>query len=245
MQAAYDTIYFELKDEICQGVYHYKDLLPSEGNLTARFGCAHNTVRKAIAMLASEGYVQSIHGKGVRVIYDATPALNRRIQEVHSPAFESFRKEETDTFATRVLIMENLVSSEEFSAQTGFAHKARLVHLERVRMNNGKAVTRESSYFRADIVADMTKADAEDSVYRYIEQVRGDRIVTSKQVFTIERASELDQRLLGLSPTDHVAVILVAAFDRNGLVCEFTEVRHEPDTFLFVNTHVRSKLDRT
>ena len=33
------------------------------------YDCSRNTVRRAIGRLAGEGYVQSLHGKGVRVIY--------------------------------------------------------------------------------------------------------------------------------------------------------------------------------
>ena len=41
----------------------------SENTLVKEFDCSRNTIRRAIGQLASEGYVQSIHGKGVRIIY--------------------------------------------------------------------------------------------------------------------------------------------------------------------------------
>lgn len=65
----YDRIYAELRDRIEQGEYGYQELLPSENTLVVEFDCSRNTVRRAIQNLAEDGYVQSMHGKGVRIIY--------------------------------------------------------------------------------------------------------------------------------------------------------------------------------
>ena len=46
-----------------------RNCCPSENTLVKEFDCSRNTIRRAIGQLASEGYVQSIHGKGVRIIY--------------------------------------------------------------------------------------------------------------------------------------------------------------------------------
>ena len=65
----YEAIYNDLKEKIEEGIYAPQSILPSENNLTARYGVSRNTIRRAIAKLADESYVQSIHGKGVVVIY--------------------------------------------------------------------------------------------------------------------------------------------------------------------------------
>lgn len=43
-------------------------MLPTELQLIERFSCSRNTVRRAISQLNTEGYVQSIKGKGVVVL---------------------------------------------------------------------------------------------------------------------------------------------------------------------------------
>ena len=65
----YTAIYKDLKEKIEEGLYAPQSILPSENILTARYGVSRNTIRRAIAQLADESYVQSIHGKGVVVIY--------------------------------------------------------------------------------------------------------------------------------------------------------------------------------
>ena len=64
--ARYEEIYRELRQEIENGAYPKG--LPPEQRLTKRFSCARNTVRRAIGRLAEDGYVQSVHGKGVFVL---------------------------------------------------------------------------------------------------------------------------------------------------------------------------------
>lgn len=65
----YTAIYEDLKKKIEEGLYAPQSVLPSENILTTRYGVSRNTIRRAIAQLADESYVQSIHGKGVVVIY--------------------------------------------------------------------------------------------------------------------------------------------------------------------------------
>lgn len=68
-KAIFQTIYKDLKLKIEAQKYEFQQFLPSENMLVETYGCSRNTVRRALAMLAEEGYVQSIHGIGVRVIY--------------------------------------------------------------------------------------------------------------------------------------------------------------------------------
>ncbi len=65
----YTAIYEDLKEKIEEGLYAPQSILPSENILTTRYGVSRNTIRRAIAQLADESYVQSIHGKGVVVIH--------------------------------------------------------------------------------------------------------------------------------------------------------------------------------
>ena len=68
-KAIYEGIYREIRSRIINGTYAFQEMLPTEAELTAEFGCTRNTVRRALSMLADGMFVQPIHGKGVRVIW--------------------------------------------------------------------------------------------------------------------------------------------------------------------------------
>lgn len=68
-KAIYEGIYREIRSRIINGTYAFQEMLPTEAELTAEFGCTRNTVRRALSMLADQMFVQPIHGKGVLVIW--------------------------------------------------------------------------------------------------------------------------------------------------------------------------------
>ncbi len=68
-KAKYDYIYRDLKEKIETEYYAYQEMLPSEHTLIPEYDCSRNTVRRALAELTADGYVQPMHGKGVRNIF--------------------------------------------------------------------------------------------------------------------------------------------------------------------------------
>ena len=65
----YEQIYSTLKAQIEAGDYPVGGLLPSENVLVGEFQCSRNTVRRALANLVRDGYVQTRQGWGVCNIY--------------------------------------------------------------------------------------------------------------------------------------------------------------------------------
>ena len=64
-KAKYAEIYKDLKCKIENGEYEFQELLPSENQLILTYACSRNTIRRAIASLVTDGYVQTMQGKGV------------------------------------------------------------------------------------------------------------------------------------------------------------------------------------
>ena len=100
-KAIYDMIYRDLKEKIETEQYAYQELLPSEHNLISLYGCSRNTVRRALAELASEGYIQSMQGKGVRNIYQPVDQNAYTVGGIES--FKEASRRNRRMSATRVL----------------------------------------------------------------------------------------------------------------------------------------------
>ena len=70
-----------LRDDIAGGVYVPGARLPTEAELSARFGVNRHTVRRALADLSALGLVQSRRGAGVFVMARPTDyRLGRRVR---------------------------------------------------------------------------------------------------------------------------------------------------------------------
>ena len=76
-RAIFQTIYDNVKQSIDDGTYAYQSYLPSETELTQLFDCSRMTVRRAISMLAADGYVLPQQGKGMRVIRNISDEKSR------------------------------------------------------------------------------------------------------------------------------------------------------------------------
>ncbi|MBQ3242865.1 MAG: GntR family transcriptional regulator [Oscillospiraceae bacterium] len=63
----YQQVADRLRKKIRSGVYKYGDKLPSEKELAAHYGVNRMTVRRAVALLAEEGILKTIQGKGIYV----------------------------------------------------------------------------------------------------------------------------------------------------------------------------------
>ena len=68
-QKKFITIYEQLKNQILSEQYQYGDQIPSENELVSNYGTSRETVRKALELLANDGMIQKIRGKGSVVIY--------------------------------------------------------------------------------------------------------------------------------------------------------------------------------
>ena len=140
-KAKFEGIYRSIKQKIEAQDYPYQSLLPAESELIQEYGCARNTLRRALADLTAAGYLQPIQGKGVRVIYRPAGKASFLIGVI-----ESFR--ETDErnnlhAVTKVVRFEQVEADERLASQSGFMVGEPLWAIERVRYLEGKALILE------------------------------------------------------------------------------------------------------
>lgn len=77
-QTKYGDIVHYLENLIAQGDLKDGDKLPSENELTERFGISRQTVRKAIGLLEEQGTVRRVRGSGTYVSFDRRENLEQR-----------------------------------------------------------------------------------------------------------------------------------------------------------------------
>lgn len=237
----YEPIYRLIRDEIETGKYAYGDFLPSENTYTEQFDCTRNTVRRALSMLASDGYVLPQHGRGVQVIY--RPDENRSIFTIGG--IESFAEaiaRNQKTVKTRISVFEIITADQKLSLKTGFDVGSELYHIERVRIVDGKALIFDTNYFLKSETEGLTPDIASKSIYYYLENVLHMTITTSRRRVTAEKASRKDIEYLDLESYDFVLVVSGQVFNSKGVMFEFTQSRHRPDQVCFVESAVRQKV---
>jgi GntR family trehalose operon transcriptional repressor len=234
----FKDIYHKLKDNIDNGKYNTSMMLPTEMELIDQFDCSRNTVRRAINELSKDGYVKSVKGKGV-ILLESRESIELPIgnllglQELH------LKKK----FTTSVVNFSKVTIDDSLSKKTALKLNTEVYHLHRIRFYDNEPIILDINYFNTDVVKDLTIEIAQNSVYEYIEKELHTKIIASKKVIVVEHATELDKRFLDLGTYDCVAVVKTYAYTDSGKLFEYTESRHRPDKFVFVESSSVRKND--
>ena len=238
-KAKYEGIYRSIKKRIEAQDYPYQSLLPSENTLIEEYDCSRNTVRRAIAELTTDGYVQAMQGRGVRVIYQPVGKTTFTIGGIET--FQETAHRNRLRAVTKVIRFDAILADERLAAQSGFSIGDELWAVQRVRYLDGKALILDINYFLKEFVPGLTAEIAARSIYDYIENVLGMQIITSKRRITVEHATAQDEALLDMDDYDCVAVVTNQTFNSDGLLFEYTQSRHQPDYFSFQDIATRRK----
>ena len=219
--------------------YPYGTQLPSENDFAQLFNCSRNTIRRALSMLVTDGYVQAVHGKGVDVIYQAPGRTSFTVGGIES--FKETALRNKLSIKTKVIECHSIVIDKKLAKTNGFTEGNEAYFVKRVRYLDTKPLIMDTNIFLSSIVPDLTEEIASKSIYDYIENELGMQITTSKRTITVEHATAIDKRYLDLGSYDCMAVITSQTFNRDGIMFEYTVSRHHPEYFCFQNTATRRK----
>ena len=238
-KAKYHDIYRDLKQKIEDEEYAYQDFLPSENSLIQTYHCSRNTIRRAISQLVSDGYVQTMQGKGVRNIYLPVSPTYYTIGGIESFKEASLRNHQKAR--TRVLQFIELTADEKIARQSGFPVGSELYYVQRLHYLDGKPLIINHNYFLKSAVPGLTPEIAEDSIYDYLENTLHMTIVNSKRVVTVMKITQIDEKYLELDVNDYncMAVITSHTYNSDGIMFEYTQSRPRPDYFRFQDNAVR------
>ncbi len=236
----FGPIYQDLKEKIETGIYPSGSDLPSEHQLITEYDCSRNTVRRALAMLKGGGYVQSIHGKGVQVIWQPT-ANEDKFTIAGIESFVESAKRSGLTPHTYVIRFEEQTVDQYMSSLTGFPQGSEVFYVQRARSLNDLTVVLDVAVFLKSEMPELTEEIASSSIYHYLEKDLGIRIVTSNRSITVEPVTPTDSRYLDLEGCDYVAVITAQTYNSNGVMFQWAQTRLRPDYFCFRHSAIRKR----
>lgn len=238
-KSIYEEIYRDLKSKIENNIFAYQELLPPENTLIQVYNCSRNTLRRAVALLVNDGYVQTMQGKGVRNIYQPSEQTAFTIGEIESFAESAARNGQEAR--TRVALFTELCLNQKQAAMTGFPENAEVYYIQRIHYLDDVPLIINHNYFLKEAVPGLIKEIAEHSIYKYLEETLHMTIVNSKRIMTVEKVTEIDEKYLDLNIRDYncVAVVSSQTYNSDGVMFEYTQSRHRPDHFRFYDNAVR------
>jgi GntR family trehalose operon transcriptional repressor len=224
-------IYEEIAKQIQEGHYQPKTILPSENEFAEIYQTSRETIRKALNLLAQNGYIQKIRGKGSLV-------LDLKRHQFPISGLVSFKE-----------LAENLggkaeTTVEDFTLQLADHQIAKELHIDeeemvwkvtRVRQIDGERIILDKDYLVEKYVPGLTKENCQNSIFEYIEIQLEKKISFAKKEFTVEEPTEEDRELLDMEGYNAIVVVKNYIYFDDASLFQYTESRHRPDKFRFVD----------
>lgn len=229
MKKLYTDIYDNIKKNIVKGIYKVGEKLPSENDFCKEYGVSRGTVRKALEMLAEEGLVNSLHGKGVFV-------LENNFITFSVGGLVSFKEASNINklnFITTVPKFEEVIIDEGLNKKSNLPIGKEAFLLYRVRSLEDERIIFDINYFLKDVVLGLTKEIGEKSVYEYMEETLNMKIGFANKIIQVETATARDKLNLDMKSYNFVVVVKNYVYLGDGTQFEYTQSRHRPDRFVF------------
>lgn len=231
MTNKYERIYNELVRLIQDEKLKPHTKLPSEHELAKKYETTRETIRKALKLLSEHGYIQKIQGKG-SIILD--------IKKLDFPisGLVSFKELSTKLGQRAKTILKSLdvvYPSDHLKEQLKVKKSEQIWEVIRVRQLDDEKVILDKDYLNKKLIPVLTKQVCENSLYEFIETELGLVISFAKKEITIEEPTEEDIRLLDLEGFHNIVVVRNYVYLDDTSLFQYTESRHRPDKFRFVD----------
>ncbi|KQY94835.1 transcriptional regulator [Paenibacillus sp. Root52] len=231
MNNKFIRIYEDIAADIRTGEIEAGTLLPSELDLSEQYQTSRETIRKALKMLYEEGYIQKIQGKG-SIVLD--------IRKIDFPisglvSFKELAQKMGHRAKTYVNVFEDREVDQNLFKQIGFALNENVWEIVRVRNVDGEHVILDKDYISQKLVPGLSKEICNNSIYEYIEGELGLAISFAKKEILVEEPTEEDRKWLDLDGFHNVVVVRSQVYLEDASPFQYTESRHRPDKFKFVD----------
>lgn len=231
MISKYMMIYNEIISKIENDEIERGSKLKSENELMQEYKVSRDTVRKALDLLEKNGYIQKLKGKGSLVLdvnkFDFPVSGLTSFKELSVKMGEGAR--------TIVKELGLIKPDDVLMKQLGVSKDNEIWKVIRVREIGGKKIILDRDFFNKNYVPLLTREICEDSIYEYIENELKLKIGYARKEITVQQPTEEDRKYLDFDDFDMIVVVKNYVYLEDTSLFQYTESRHRPDKFRFVD----------
>lgn len=200
--------------------------LPSERELSERYGVSRMTARQALRALRQDGLVYRERGLGTFVA--------RRKVELHTRDLvgftEDMRRRGLEPSA-RVILLAREAASQATADELGIGAGDEVFHLERLRLADGAPMAYEASYISASLCPDLDERDLEsESLYQIMEE-NGLRLQRAEEVLEAAAATRHEARHLEVKTGAPVLVVRRVVYSDTSRAIESVKTTYRADRY--------------
>jgi len=212
----YQRLREEMLAKIAAGEWMPGAPIPTEAELTRLYGVAIGTVRKAVDTLVNEGLLLRSQGRGTfvrRPNFDAS--LARFFRQVDASGGREIP-------GSRILARTVEEPADTVSAALRLQDGEKVIHLERLRIIEGRTLFHEDIWLPATRFAALLEVDIEgfgELLYPFYETQCGQCVASAKETLTVGEADGAMAKFLAIKEGAPMVIIerVALGYDRSPL----------------------------
>ncbi|HCR3983712.1 TPA: GntR family transcriptional regulator [Kluyvera ascorbata] len=228
MAAKYIAIAREIKKRIISGQYPAAEPLPDQFALAAEFGTSRMTIQQAMRQLIVEGLVYTRQGQGTFIRKNF---LQLSQWDIHGSDYAGA----TETWGhlgkveSQVIRFELRFPSEKEQASLLIDADSPVYDFVRLRLLNGEPLSLDITVMPVSLVPGLSKSHLENSVFRYVQDNLGLKMMGSYRVVRALKPSELDQQHLNCDASDPILEVEQVIYLDDGTPLEYAHCHYRYD----------------
>ncbi|WP_142829181.1 GntR family transcriptional regulator [Planococcus soli] len=224
----YIQIEEQLKQQIQQGDFPIGAAIPSERELTERFGVSRMTVRQSITNLVNDGLLYREKGRGTFV---ASPKVEQPLNGLTS--FTEDMMSRGMVPSSKLIGFEILEPESDIAEDLQLAAGDKVYFVERIRFADDQPMAIERTYLPVERFPDLTEDSFQGSLYAIIENNQQLKISRATQRMEAGLVKKEDADLLQIKPPAAILMIERISYLDGELPFEVVRSTYRADRYKF------------
>lgn len=189
---AYRHIYTTLKTRIKEGIYKPGMLLPTESQLETEFSVSRTTVRKAISLLAGEGYLKIRQGRGTEILdVSTTQRLNHISSVTETLTNKGFH------VTVQGMCIDRVLAPDVVQESLQLPENSTVFRVQRVQCANGQPVALIVNYLKENLVPGLDQyQNMFTGLYEFLEDKYKIILTEATETLSASSADFMESQIL-------------------------------------------------
>ena len=226
----YEKVYNDIKEKIMNNTIKTGEFLKKEDDLAKDYKFSKLTVRKALAMLEDEGYIQKIKGKK-SIVMEKRNLENLPLTTIQTK--QEINKIQNINIKTDLISLYIVQGIEKLMKEFNVSEDADFYKVVRINSLDDEVLNYSTSFFDRKIVSFLNEEIAKNSIYEYLENDLNLKIAYSRRDIKFRKITPEEQEYFKLKGINMVVVIETHAYLSNGTLFQYETIIHHPEKFTF------------
>ena len=224
----YSQIENIIKEQIDIGEFAYGDVFWSEKQLQDYYNVSRVTIRQAISGLVNASYLQCSRGIGTTVVFNK---INENLKHVISFSEEMSQHGITMTTSYCEVTLEEV--NKQVASKLNIEENALAYKLVRVRCVKDSPIVYSITYLKKSYNMPLDSKLYMDSLYHFLKQEYGIRIVEGRDALEATIANETISRFLNISVGSPIFKRTRTTIDQNNEFVEYSICYYPGDKYKY------------